>query len=86
MEVSPLTQDNRPTSFQPKIVQLYDILFREDGDATTSDGFWQEFFLLKPDKTRLQERLKGLSGHDLLHLQVILSLFCYWIVARDLIS
>ena len=72
MEVSPLTQDSRPTTFQPKIAQLYDDLFKEEEDATISDGFWREFFLLKPDKSRLQGRLESLSANDLLHLQVFL--------------
>lgn len=76
MEASPLTQDSRPTAFQPKIVQLYDDLFNEEHDATTSDGFWREFFLLKPDRLRLQERLDSLSANDLLHLQVIFCQCC----------
>lgn len=28
MEASPLTQQNRPETFQPKIVQLYETLFK----------------------------------------------------------
>jgi hypothetical protein len=28
MEASPLTQQSRPETFQPKIVQLYETLFR----------------------------------------------------------
>jgi len=70
MEASPLTQQSRPTSFQPKIAQLYDDLFRQDEKETPdSDGFWGEFFLLRPDKARLEERLEGLNADDLLHLQ-----------------
>ena len=71
--VSPLTQDNRPNIFQPKIARLYDDLFREEGEDTAiSDGFWREFFLLSPDKPRLQQRLEKLFANDLLHLQVFL--------------
>ena len=73
MEASPLTQQNRPTSFQPKIVQLYDDLLRTNDEETTfSDGFWREFFILKPDRLRLQQRLERLSPNDLLHLQVLI--------------
>lgn len=79
METSPLTQDSRPTSFQPKIAQLYDKLLKEEEDATSSDGFWQEFFLLKPDRNRLEGRLDSLSANDLLHLQVIL--WNYWSIS-----
>ena len=73
MEVSPLTQQTRPRSFQPKIIGLYDDLFRQDDeDLAYSDGFWGEFFLLRPDKAGLQRRLDELSADDLLHLQVSL--------------
>lgn len=72
MEVSPLTQDRRPVSFQHKIAQLYDDLLREEEDSIISDGFWREFFLLKPDRLSLQGRLESLSANDLLHLQVLL--------------
>lgn len=71
MEVSPLTQQTRPSSFQPKILGLYDNLFKQDDeDVAYSDGFWGEFFLLRPDKTGLQRRLDELTADDLLHLQV----------------
>jgi len=71
MEASPLTQQTRPTSFQPKIVGLYDGLFKQDDeDLADSNGFWSEFFLLKPDKHRLRDRLEDLHANDLLHLQV----------------
>ena len=70
MEVSPLTQDTRPASFQPKIDRLYeDLLKQDDEDHADSDGFWGEFFLLRPDKAALQERLKVLTPEDLLHVQ-----------------
>ena len=71
MEISPLTQQTRPSSFQPKIISLYDDLFKqEDEELAYSDGFWGELFLLRPDKAGLQRRLDGLTADDLLHLQV----------------
>ena len=76
MEVSPLKQTSRPTSFQPKIASLYDELFKEEEDAAISDGFWREFFLLKPDRLRLQAKLESLSATDLLHLQVKIQNSC----------
>lgn len=70
MEVSPLTQQARPSSFQPKIIGLYDDLFKQDDDDLAySDAFWGEFFLLRPDKAGLEQRLDGLITDDLLHLQ-----------------
>ena len=69
--MSPLTQQTRPDSFQPKIIGLYDNLFKQDDeDLAYSDGFWGEFFLLRPDKVGLQRRLDGLTADDLLLLQV----------------
>ena len=71
MEVSPLTQQTRPGSFQPKIIGLYDNLFKQDDeDLASSDGFWGEFFLLRPDKAGLRRKLDELTTDDLLHLQV----------------
>jgi hypothetical protein len=72
---SPLTHLLRPDSFEPKIVQLYLHLFNilaneEAEDAVPSEGFWQEFFLLKPDKQRLYEILEPMTAFDLLHMQV----------------
>ena len=71
MEVSPLTQQARPSSFQPKVIGLYDELFKQDDeDLAYSDGFWGDFFVLRPDKADLERRLDGLTADDLLHLQV----------------
>ena len=71
MEVSPLTQQARPSSFQPKIIGLYHDLFKQDDeDLAYSDGFWGEFFLLRPDRAGLERRLDGLTTDDLLQLQV----------------
>ena len=70
MEASPLTQQNRPSSFQPKIARLYDDLFRQDDeDSVDAKGFWEEFFLLRPDRPRLERQLDRLTADDLLHLQ-----------------
>ncbi|KAL9068698.1 MAG: hypothetical protein Q9161_006012 [Pseudevernia consocians] len=70
MEASPLTQQTRPSSFQPKIIGLYHTLFKqEDEDLVYSDAFWGEFFLLRPDKVGLERSLDGLTPDDLLHLQ-----------------
>ncbi|KAF2141181.1 uncharacterized protein K452DRAFT_271832 [Aplosporella prunicola CBS 121167] len=70
MEPSPLTQQSRPDSFKPKVVQLYETLFHADNeDADHSDGFWEEFFLLKPDPASLRRVLADLSPDALLHLQ-----------------
>lgn len=72
---SPLTQLLRPDSFEPKIVQLYlhlfNVLANDDGDdVVPSEGFWREFFLLKPDKQRLYDILAPMTAFDLLQLQV----------------
>ncbi|EPS45022.1 hypothetical protein H072_1046 [Dactylellina haptotyla CBS 200.50] len=67
---SPLVQQERP-SFQPKIVSLYERLFKDDDDdyAPRSEGFWTEFFLLQAHPPGLKAILEPLSGDDLLHLQ-----------------
>ncbi|KAG8162500.1 hypothetical protein KVR01_008265 [Diaporthe batatas] len=74
MDRSPLTQQPRPEAFQQKIVQLYDELFKDDQDAQDSDGqhpegFWREFFLLRPDRPSLRRLFDRLSPADLLHLE-----------------
>ena len=89
MEASPLSQQARPESFQPKIVSLYETLFKvslsiskvpwsarlltheiqEEEEIEKSEGFWQEFFLHKPDAKALEKLLASLSADDLLHLQ-----------------
>ncbi|RMZ81155.1 hypothetical protein DV737_g2694, partial [Chaetothyriales sp. CBS 132003] len=72
---SPLTQQLRPDVFEPKIVQLYIHLFNvlandeDDDDPVPSEGFWREFFLLKPDKQRLFDILSPLTANELLHIQ-----------------
>lgn len=42
----------------------------KDGKCDLSEGFWREFFLLKPDKSCLQELLGALSSAELLARQV----------------
>ncbi|KAF2405010.1 DUF1741-domain-containing protein [Trichodelitschia bisporula] len=69
MEASPLSQQSRPETFQPKVVHLYESLFKEDEEVEKSEGFWQEFFLLKPDPASLKRILTELSPDDLLHLR-----------------
>ncbi|KAF8460268.1 hypothetical protein BDZ91DRAFT_700518 [Kalaharituber pfeilii] len=68
MEQSPLTQQARP-SFQPKIVSLYESLFKEGYEASKSEGFWTEFFLLKCHPAGIVEVLRPLASDDLMHLQ-----------------
>ncbi|KAK5944181.1 hypothetical protein PMZ80_003462 [Knufia obscura] len=70
---SPLTREVRE-SFQPKIVQLYSDLFKldeqhGDEDFEPSEGFWREFFLLKPAKQKFHDVLEPLTADDLLHIQ-----------------
>lgn len=67
MEQSPLTQQPRPEAFQPKIVQLYDELL-DHPDHIPGEGFWAEFFLLRPDRRALRERLDALTAGALLAL------------------
>ncbi|KAI0843257.1 DUF1741-domain-containing protein [Hypoxylon sp. FL0890] len=71
MEASPLTQQARPEIFQPKIVQLYEALFKDDADpdGDKPEGFWREFFLLKPDRLALHRILSRLGPDDLISLQ-----------------
>ncbi|KAK6597591.1 hypothetical protein H4I96_08543 [Botrytis cinerea] len=70
MEPSPLTQQARPEVFQQKIVELYEALFKDEDDPDKSEGFWKEFFLLRPNKATLQTILNQLSADGLLHLQI----------------
>ncbi|KAH0379571.1 DUF1741-domain-containing protein, partial [Aureobasidium melanogenum] len=67
MEQSPLTQQSRPETFEPKVAQLYRQLFRDRNEDEKPEGFWREFFLLKPDNARLGQLLDNLEAIDLLH-------------------
>ncbi|KAI8955943.1 hypothetical protein F4801DRAFT_183049 [Xylaria longipes] len=71
MEASPLTQQARPEIFQQKIVKLYEALFQDDVDAESDkpEGFWREFFLLKPDRASLLKILDNFGPDDLISLQ-----------------
>ncbi|KAF2689655.1 DUF1741-domain-containing protein [Lentithecium fluviatile CBS 122367] len=70
MEPSPLTQVSRPETFQPKIIRLYETLFREDeDDVELSEGFWEEFFLHRPDHAGLRRILDSLPPDEILHRQ-----------------
>lgn len=65
---SPLTRQTQE-SFQPKIVQLYSELFNlNDEDFSPSEGFWREFYLLKPEKQKFTDILEPLTADDLLHI------------------
>ncbi|KAK1448684.1 hypothetical protein CMEL01_07999 [Colletotrichum melonis] len=105
MEASPLTRQAPPEVFKPKIVQLYESLFKvcvlfdpythepraspiapgralplddlqlpdrmadAEDDAERSEGFWREFFLLRPDRPALKRILDGLGPADMLALE-----------------
>jgi hypothetical protein len=78
MEPSPLTQVSRPETFQPKILRLYEtLLLRDDDDAQEdddahgelSDGFWEEFFLHRPDHGGLRRLLADIAPDEMLHRQ-----------------
>lgn len=70
--VSPLTREVHDT-FQPKIIQLYSTLFnlhvQDAADELPSEGFWREFFLLKPVKNSFHNVLEPLLAEDLLLIQ-----------------
>ncbi|KAI4227218.1 MAG: hypothetical protein L6R36_002595 [Xanthoria steineri] len=84
MDASPLTQQNRPGSFQPKIHLLYEQLFEahDDAESDFDDGFWREFFLLRPDKANLRRLLEHTSVDDLLQIQGATQLLFRQAVAR----
>ncbi|EFE30772.1 uncharacterized protein ARB_02262 [Trichophyton benhamiae CBS 112371] len=71
MESSPLTQQTRPETFQPKIVKLYETLLFNSDYAHPTEGFWREFFLLQPDRVYLSKMIASISSHDILHLQTL---------------
>ncbi|KAL3960433.1 hypothetical protein ACCO45_005550, partial [Purpureocillium lilacinum] len=58
-----------PEVFTPKIVELYSSLLKDDEYAEKSEGFWREFFLLRPDRATLRTILSDLSPADVLHLE-----------------
>ncbi|KAG5659262.1 hypothetical protein KAF25_000464 [Fusarium avenaceum] len=71
MEASPLTRQPQPEVFTPKIIQLYDSLFKDEyDDEEKTDGFWAEFFLLRPDRAALRRILNDLSPSHVLSLDM----------------
>ncbi|KAG5926118.1 hypothetical protein E4U42_003645 [Claviceps africana] len=67
MEASPLTRQPPPEVLTPKILELYASLFKDDYDGEDkSDGFWREFFLLRPDLRSLRKMLDDMSPSDVL--------------------
>ncbi|KAK4555646.1 hypothetical protein LTR86_007399 [Recurvomyces mirabilis] len=68
---SPLTQQNRPEVFEPKVVALYRRLFRnqEVDDEEKPEGFWATLFLLRPDLPRLRQVLEDTDVDFLLQLR-----------------
>ncbi|KAK2797147.1 hypothetical protein FQN51_008792 [Onygenales sp. PD_10] len=70
MEASPLTQQSRPDTFQPKIVTLYEHLFLNPEFTDPSEGFWREFFLLPPDRLRLSQILETITPDGVLQLHL----------------
>ncbi|KAK9322911.1 hypothetical protein V1517DRAFT_259408 [Lipomyces orientalis] len=67
---SPLVRVERG-SLQPKIIGLYQQLFKEGAKAPETDGFWVEFFILKANPSALSVILEGFSAEDLLQMQGI---------------
>ncbi|KAI1004778.1 hypothetical protein K3495_g3439 [Podosphaera aphanis] len=74
MDPSPLTLQVRPDVFQQKIVSLYRELFTDEEETGLTEGFWREFFLLKPEKAALLQVIDTLGSEDLLLLQVKIQL------------
>jgi hypothetical protein len=42
---------------------------QDDDDGEHSEGFWKEFFLLRPDRTALRNRLNEIPPSDVLLLE-----------------
>lgn len=58
MDRSPLTQQTRPEVFEAKISALYrGLLTHGLGEEDEEEGFWHEFFLLRPDLAKLEDIL-----------------------------
>lgn len=66
MEASPLTRQPQPEVFTPKIIHLYESLFKDDDNREKGEGFWREFFLHRPDRAALRRLLNELSPDDVL--------------------
>ena len=48
---------------------MHSRLIQLQEDQEHSEGYWAEFFLLKPDRKTLNARLEALTADDLLHFQ-----------------
>ncbi|KAK7207475.1 hypothetical protein BZA70DRAFT_271410 [Myxozyma melibiosi] len=66
--VSPLVRVERG-SLQPKIIGLYQALFKEGATPPENDGFWVEFFLLKANMSVLSVIISSLPPDSLLQSQ-----------------
>ncbi|GAM85236.1 hypothetical protein ANO11243_032400 [Dothideomycetidae sp. 11243] len=71
MEQSPLTLQERPETFEAKIVQLYRELFQDPDEYDKAEGFWRELFLLRPDLVQLKSLLDQSEPDYLLHINHI---------------
>jgi hypothetical protein len=69
MDASPLTRQPQPEVFTPKVVQLYAAVFKDEDEFEKSEGFWKEFFLLRPDRPTLKSLLDALRPTDVLLLE-----------------
>ncbi|KAK3936599.1 hypothetical protein QBC46DRAFT_321191 [Diplogelasinospora grovesii] len=63
----PNTAPQLPVSVHPTTPRDPD---DDSEDVAKSEGFWREFFLLKPDRPSLRSILDGLGPGDLLHLDI----------------
>ncbi|EME49532.1 hypothetical protein DOTSEDRAFT_68345 [Dothistroma septosporum NZE10] len=66
---SPLEQQARPCIFEPKVVGLYQRLFRDSEADEKDDEFWNTLFLLTPDTARLRQVIEDTEADSLLHAQ-----------------
>ncbi|CAG9944150.1 unnamed protein product [Clonostachys rosea f. rosea IK726] len=69
MEASPLTRQPQPEVFTPKIISLYETLFKEDDISEKSEGFWREFFLHRQDRAALRSILNEIPPDEILVLE-----------------
>ncbi|KAH7320265.1 hypothetical protein B0I35DRAFT_408946 [Stachybotrys elegans] len=69
MEASPLTRQPQPEVFTPKIALHYSAVFKDDEEHEKSEGFWKEFFLLRPDRTILRSILNEIPPSHVLLLE-----------------
>lgn len=65
----------------PVIPQTFNNNLQDEEEHEKSEGYWREFFLLKPDKAALTQLIHNLSPDDLLHLQVR-----GWAITNDIMA